>query len=55
MERRGTERRRALKITMQLISASVKHAYLDGISHKMSCRLLKQLETNCYEIPPRDI
>lgn len=25
-----------------------------GISHKMSCKLLKQLETNCWKIPPRD-
>lgn len=29
--------------------------HLHGISHQISCRLLKQLETNCYEIPPRDI
>lgn len=28
--------------------------HLDGISHKMSCKLLKQLETNCWKIPPRD-
>lgn len=29
--------------------------HLHGIPHQIGCRLLKQLETNCYEIPPRDI
>lgn len=28
--------------------------HLHGTAHQISCRLLKQLETNCYEIPPRE-
>lgn len=29
--------------------------HLHGISHQISCRLLKQLETNRCEVPPRDV
>lgn len=56
--RRGMGRTRVVKVMMQLIPAPVKHAGSIALAWHFSpdrCRLLRQLETNCCELPPRDV